>query len=234
MNRMLDRVECGAARQRQFSADASHELRSPLSTIRAAAEMIGRAPTGPRTSSLADDITAEADRMDELIGGLLSLSRMDESRFGMESNPLDLADLVRREVRDMRRDSIEVRAPDAVLVDGNANLLRQVVRNLIDDADRHADHRVVVSLARDVDEVELSVEDDGRGIAELDRERIFDRFVRLGEARGRDVGGFGLGLAVVRSIVDRHAGTIFANRSEELGGAQLVVRLPASREISAP
>lgn len=233
MNRMLDRVQDGSERQRQFSADASHELRSPLSTIRAAAEMIGRSPDGPRTSELVHDITAESDRMDVLIGGLLMLSRLDEQRLDIGSDSLDLAALVHAVVADVIADDVEividiltVEHADGVVVNGLASLVRQVPLNLIKNAVRHASERVNVVVTMDSNEAILVVEDDGGGIADADLDRVFDRFVRLDEARSRDAGGFGLGLALVRAIVGRHGGTIGAGRSPELGGARMEVRLP--------
>jgi signal transduction histidine kinase len=225
--------EDGSERQRQLSADASHELRSPLSTIRAAAEMIGRSPGGPRISELVDDITAESDRMDVLIGGLLMLSRLDEQRLDIGSDSLDLAALVHAVVADVIADDVgiaidtgAVEHVDGVVINGLPSLVRQVPLNLIENAVRHASARVNVVVTMESGEAVLVVEDDGGGIAEADLDRVFDRFVRLDEARGRDAGGFGLGLALVRAVVGRHGGTISAGRSTELGGARMEFRLP--------
>lgn len=224
MNRMLDRLERGGERQRQFSADASHELRSPLSSVRAAAEMIGRKPDGERVTLLADDILAESDRMNHLIGDLLELSRLDEDRRSIAMEDLNLSQLVQQELRpDVAEGSVRLMAPPSLTVNGSPGQLRRVARNLVDNAVRHAEQQVVVTLAVPLGgRFVLTVEDDGPGIPAEDRELIFERFGRLDAARGRDSGGSGLGLSLVMAIVEHHGGTITVDDSP-LGGARFTV-----------
>ncbi|MEM7275812.1 MAG: HAMP domain-containing sensor histidine kinase [Actinomycetota bacterium] len=221
MNRMLDRLERGGERQRQFSADASHELRSPLSTIRAAAEMLSLRPNSERVSGLADDIVAESDRMNELIGDLLELSRLDEDRRVPDREVLDLAVLLKAELRD---DPVEIDVEGPVMVTAVKSQVQRLVRNLVDNASRHAESRVVVSAVAIRSGVALVVEDDGPGIRPEDRDRVFERFARLDDARTRGTGGAGLGLALVRAIVEHHDGTVTVDDSE-LGGARFTATL---------
>ncbi|MEM7095986.1 MAG: HAMP domain-containing sensor histidine kinase [Actinomycetota bacterium] len=223
MNGMLDRLQRGDRRQRQFAADASHELRSPLSTVRAAAEMIETKPAGGRTEQLAGDIVAEADRMDRLIGDLLHLSRVDEDRAGDSFEVVDLG-IVAAEAAA----GAEVQLGSELAVTGSPDRLRRVVENLVANAHRHARDRVIVGVDRVEGSVQLRVEDDGAGVALEDRERIFERFSRLDEARSRDQGGAGLGLALVQAIVTRHGGTIQVGESTNLGGASFVATFPAA------
>lgn len=222
MNGMLDRLQRGDRRQRQFAADASHELRSPLSSVRAAAEIIEHNPASPRTGSLANDIVAEADRMDRLIGDLLHLSRVDEDRANEQFEPIDLGQLV---VDSASGVTVETEPGLAVL--GSTDQLRRVVENLVTNAQRHATTEVRVSaLPAANGRVELRVDDDGSGVPIEDREQIFERFSRLDAARSRDRGGAGLGLALVKAIVTRHQGQVHVETSPTLGGASFVVRLP--------
>lgn len=226
MNRMLDRLQRGDSRQRQFAADASHELRSPLSTVRAAAEIIEHNPTSIRTETLAADIVAEADRMDRLIGDLLHLSRVDEERPSGTTERIDLGQLV----ADNARGAIVTSVPD-LFVTGSTDHLSRLVENLVANAHRHAESQVRVATSRfDSTTIELRVDDDGAGVAEEDRTEIFERFSRLDEARSRDQGGAGLGLALVKAIATRHGGQVHVETSKTLGGASFVVRLPEAND----
>ena len=226
MNDMLARLESGDERQRQFSADASHELRSPLSTIRASAEIIERKPTAERTESLAGHILAESDRMDALIADLLQLSRMEGTFEISQPEIIDLGQLVRAELAD---DTVNLNLGSDVLVSGDRQQLRRVVRNLVDNARAHAEDAVSVGLQAADGSAVLWVDDDGPGIAPDDRLRVFERFTRLDASRTRSAGGAGLGLALVRSIVVRHRGSVGVDAAPTLGGARLVVRLPLAQ-----
>lgn len=228
MNTMLARLERGGERQRQFSADASHELRSPLSTVRAAADVLARNPTPERAARLADDIAAETERMDILIGDLLELARLDEARSGtgaQSAEPLDLVALVESE---LAGDAVELDAPERLPMVGAPRQLARLVRNLVDNAKRHAADRVRVTIRSGAGGPELEVDDDGPGVPPGQEQIIFERFSRLDEARSRDGGGAGLGLSLVRSIAESHGGEVRVGRSP-LGGARFTVVLPAPR-----
>jgi signal transduction histidine kinase len=227
LNEMLDRIDEGQQLQRQFVSDASHELRSPLAVIRQSAEVARAYPDRVGTEQLADDVLAESERLEQLVGALLLLARL-EGDDRTTAEVVDLDDVVLTEVaRASRRDGIAVdaRGVGAGRVRGSTLLLGQVVRNLLDNACRHAASTVSVNLAEDGDVVVLDVADDGPGIAAPDRARVFERFVRLDDARARGDGGSGLGLAIVRKIVDSSGGTVVVGDAPT-GGARFTVRLP--------
>jgi signal transduction histidine kinase len=227
MNQMLGRLESSRLRQQQFVADASHELRSPLAGIRQAAEVARAHPGALPGGELADAVLEESARMQRLVEQLLLLTRADDGVVTRVRTDVDLDDLASAEARRVRRPGLVVDTSGigGGRVRGDAMSLAQVVRNLVDNAARHADHKVAVAVRGSGDSVELIVDDDGAGIPEDQRGRVFERFVRLDEARARDAGGSGLGLAIVKEIVVAHGGTVEAT-SADLGGARFVVRFP--------
>lgn len=226
MNDMLSRLERGDKRQRQFAADASHELRSPLATVRVAGELLEKPVGDTRRSELAEAIVAESDRMDALIGDLLELSRIDEDDTTKSFTTVALSSVIAK-VCD-GRGRVNILSSPPIDVRGDQRQIARAVTNLVDNALRHADSQVQVSTAQSSAEcgrVRIVVEDDGPGVAEEQREIIFERFSRLDGARDRSSGGSGLGLALVRAIAQRHAGSIVVDRSPELGGARFVLTL---------
>ncbi|WIB69628.1 HAMP domain-containing sensor histidine kinase [Curtobacterium sp. MCBD17_026] len=237
MNAMLDRLERSAESQRRFVSDASHELRSPIASIRQHAEVAVAHPERTEVADLADVVRSEAVRLQDLVTGLLELSRLDEGGIRTR-RPVDLDDLALDAVARARSTTGVAPARDgdapAVRVDGSAisaarvlgdeRVLAGVVRNLVDNAVRHASTRVAVSLIEHDGSAVLMVDDDGTGVPEDERERVFERFVRLDEARSRDAGGAGLGLAIVRDAVRAHGGDTTVVTSP-LGGARFVVRI---------
>lgn len=231
MNTMLDRVQREDARRRQFVADASHELRSPIAAIQIQAEAALAAPDDIGTADLASGVLAEAERMSVLVDDLLSLARHDEA-LAPPGKVVDLDDIVLDEARRPRRRPVDTRKVSAGRVRCRVDELTRVVTHLLDNAARHADTTVAVTLTTRTDEhgteiVELVVDDDGPGVPVEDRERIFERFVRLDDARQRDRGGAGLGLAVVATVARSCGGSIEVGDSE-LGGARFTLTLPAA------
>jgi signal transduction histidine kinase len=232
MNEMLDRLEGAAARQREFVSDASHELRSPLTAMRTSLEVtrLGDAPVD--WDAVRTDLLDGNHRMEALVDGLLELARADDASAALQIGPVEIAEVVADEVARPRRIPVRLGVVDDVVVRGRADQLGRVVRNLIDNAERYARARVEVSLNADGNDVVLAVDDDGPGIHEADRLRVFERFTRLGEDRSRDDGGAGLGLAIVKSIVDRTGGTV-AIVDGPLGGTRVEVHLvPASLSVA--
>lgn len=226
MNRMLDRLETAQARQRRFVSDASHELRSPVAAIRQHAAVALAHPD--RGAGLAENVLAEGLRVQRLVEDLLLLARADEHSLQLRRRPVDLDDLVFTEARRLRGDGapeLDASAVSAGRVSGEAGSLRRVVRNLVENAARHARSRVSLALTETDGHVLLRVDDDGPGIPVAERERVFERFVRLDDARARDGGGSGLGLAIVAELVTAHGGTVTIADSP-LGGARVEVRLP--------
>ncbi|MDQ6526803.1 HAMP domain-containing sensor histidine kinase [Nocardioides sp. LHD-245] len=228
MNQMLARLQGARDRQEEFVADASHELRSPLASIRQAAEVAHAHPGALPEGELADTVLEEALRMQALVDQLLALARAGDTRARSPWVDVDLDDLVLADARRIGRDdlAVDTRGVGPGRVRGDAVALAQVVRNLVDNAARHAGSRLALTLRTTDGAVVLTVEDDGLGVPEADRARVFERFVRLDDARTRDAGGSGLGLAIVREVVADHGGSVAVDRGE-LGGARFVVRLPS-------
>jgi signal transduction histidine kinase len=231
MNAMLDRLEDASTRQQRFVADASHELRSPVTAIRTELEVAQRTAAPHEWPQVADRLLAEEARLEAVITDLLLLASLDESAAS-EQVVIDVAELATEEARRRAPDregvAIEVEAPAGSLVHGSRTQLRRAVVNLLDNAGRHARSTVRLSVHQRDGRVRVLVDDDGPGIPEADRERVFERFTRLDEHRSRTgtSGGAGLGLSLVRRIAELHAGTATVDTAP-LGGARLVVDLPA-------
>jgi signal transduction histidine kinase len=227
INDMLTRLELNARRQERFVADAAHELRTPLATLRLRLETALDRGDPAADPELLPDLLSETLRLGSLVEGLLLLARSDAGRLTAQLRPVDLDDVVNDVVAAAqgRRTAVRDRDVQPVQVLGEPALLEQVVRNLVDNAARHARDRVDVSLARDDGGAVLTVDDDGSGIPPEARRQVFERFVRLEEARERSAGGVGLGLAIVDEIVRLHAGTVEVTESPA-AGARLRVRLP--------
>jgi signal transduction histidine kinase len=228
MNRMLGRLEQAQARQRRLVADASHELRSPVATIRQHAEVALAHPDRTTTTELAATVLAEDLRLQRLAEDLLLLTRADEHTLALRRRPVDLDDLVFDEARRVRGATglgVDTTSVSAGRVEGDPAGLRRVLRNLGDNAARAAGGHLAFSVVEDDGVVRLTVDDDGHGIPEADRERVFERFVRLDDARARDDGGSGLGLAIVAELIAAHGGAV-AITSSPLGGARVEVTLP--------
>jgi signal transduction histidine kinase len=228
MNAMLDRLERSSQQQRQFVSDASHELRSPIASIRTNLEVALRNADRADWPAVAQRALAEDARMEEMVADLLDLARLDEDMEfeSIASMPeVDLDELVLDETVRPHRSVIDTARVSAGRVHGRREQLARVVRNLLDNADRHAASRVAISLQNGARTVDLTVDDDGPGIAPEDRERVFERFTRLDDGRARDDGGLGLGLSMVRTIVERHGGTVTVDDAP-IGGARFAVHLP--------
>ena len=226
MNDMLDRLEKASVKQRQFVSDASHELRSPVASIRTQLETALRYPDDVDWPSVARVVLAEDDRLDHLVGNLLAMARLEEGRFGPRSE-VDLDDLVMGQAPRMTGVDLDLSGVSAGRVFANRDELTSVVRNLLDNAARHASSRVAVTVQEAGPWVVLTVSDDGAGIPADQRDQVFERFARLQEGRARDEGGTGLGLALTKRIVVHHGGRIQVEDGD-LGGARFVVSLPSA------
>jgi len=227
MNAMLARLEQAQARQQRFVSDAAHELRSPVASIRQHAEVAVAHPDAQTAEALGATVRDEAERVERLVDDLLVLARADEHTPARSRREVDLDDLVLAEAARLRAGGVEVDSTrvGAGRVHADARALGRVVRNLGDNAARHAAGRVRFGLRVEGPEVVLTVDDDGPGIPADERERVFERFVRLDDARSRDEGGSGLGLAIVAEVVRAHGGSVAASDAP-LGGARMIVRLP--------
>jgi signal transduction histidine kinase len=228
MNSMLERLEAAKDAQRRFVADASHELRSPLATITARLELGER--RGPAPEDVAV-MTSEASRMTRIIEDLLLLARADERGLLSRRADVDLDDLVEGEAARLHgADQLQVRVQTVpVRVTGDRAQLSRALRNLVDNAVRHATGQVWLRLWAEGKEAVIEVVDDGPGVPAEQRLRVFERFVRLDEARDREAGGAGLGLAIVAQVVAAHGGSVEALPAGDRG-ALLRVLLPLQRD----
>ncbi|HUV09884.1 MAG TPA: HAMP domain-containing sensor histidine kinase, partial [Acidimicrobiia bacterium] len=229
MNRMLMRLETAVERQRRFVADASHELRSPLSVMRADLEVDLAHPDHADWRRTEGEVLAETIRLERLVDDLLVLARADAGSLVVPDHLVDLDEIVLEEATRSRTGNgvtIDVSRVSGAQTRGDSLSLRRVVRNLLDNARSHAHATVRVELGEADGSVILTVADDGPGIAESDRARVFERFARVDDARDRVQGGAGLGLAIAREVVGAHGGVVRVADADF--GARFVVTLPAS------
>ena len=226
LNEMLDRLGEAQERQRSFVADAAHELRSPLASIQAQLEVAQRLGEG---GTLPADLMVDVKRLSGLVEDLLLLARADaDTRPPAHPRPVDAGDLV-SEVAEGYSDarvSVTVAARERLMIMVDAEELRRAVGNLIDNAVRHARSGVAVAAFVEHDQAVIGISDDGPGIAPEDRERVFERFTRLDDARGRNSGGAGLGLAIVRELITRAGGTVRLTAAEPPWNLRAEVRVP--------
>jgi len=222
MNLMLERIEGGQQRQQQFVADASHELRSPLTRMRGHLEVDLRTDASPeQLQDTHQRVLQDIDHLQHLVTDLLELARHDEHQRPARQDPVDLDDLVldqTRHLRDHERITLDLSGVFPVQVTGDSRQLARALRNLIDNAERHTDGTISIDVHETEGVARVCVTDDGRGIPQSDRDRIFERFVRADQARtsGNDA-STGLGLAIAKAIIERHRGTIALDAEHHRG-----------------
>ena len=228
MNDMLARIEAGHAAQRRFVGDASHELRSPLATVVSALEIGVTHPDALDRTLLATALLPEARRMQALVENLLLLARADEHGLPLRRVEVDLDDLAAAEVDRLRRETtLRITSElSAVKASVDPDAVVRVLRNLADNAARHAASEVTIVVRADADGAWLQVIDDGPGIPAGQRDKVFERFVRLDSDRSRRGGGTGLGLAIVAEIVAAHDGTVSISDREDGPGTVVTIQLP--------
>lgn len=230
MNSMLERVQQATDRQRQFVADASHELRSPLARLRSSLEVGIAHPQSLPPGETLTEALHDAQELQQLLDDLLFLARSEAGSDPLNATDVDLDDLVLSAAAGLRAAGgleVDIRQVSAARVHGDARQLARAIRNVVDNARRHATSRVAFELSERDGRSVLAISDDGPGVPEGDRERVFSRFTRLDVPRTRDAGGSGLGLAIVRDIVGRHGGTVAVVASPR-GGAQVVMSFPGA------
>jgi signal transduction histidine kinase len=230
MNDMLARLDDSAARQRRFVADASHELRSPLTAIRTGLEVGLSHPDRAPWPEIARRAVRQSQRLEHLIAGLLVLAKADARQVAARRQPVDLAALLAdlRDATPAPGISIDLSVPPGTATAGNQEDLSRMFRNLLDNAVRYARHRVLITVcitgAGGPDGVVVEIADDGPGIPAEERERVFGRFVRLDASREQASGSAGLGLAIAREIAAAHGATIVLTEAPG-GGTRAVVTL---------
>jgi signal transduction histidine kinase len=231
--RAMRPVKDSFQRQRTFIADASHELKTPLSLVRINADVMKRHPTDPENKEVVEDQLAEIDRMDALLSDLLVLARLDAERLDVEKKPFDLAVVAAETAgRFLKRAAeegvrLEVEVPNELSTRGDPDRTAQILAALLDNAMRYTPQggSVTVCGRRTDGQVEASVKDTGPGIPLEHLPRIFDRFYRAEEARTRAGGGTGLGLSIARDLARAQGGELTVE-STPARGASFTLRLP--------
>lgn len=223
LNDTLSRLQTSTEATQRFAADAAHELRSPITGVRAAVELRAE------DDELLAQALGELDRANRLIDDLLILAKRQQVTPRRED--VDLDDLIRSNLMVARTRFADVRFEEHLVparITGDGDALRRVVDNVLENAATHCETAVVVTLQPLAGGYRLQVEDDGPGIPTADRARVFERFARLDASRSRATGGTGLGLALVAELVADHRGTVTIDTAD-LGGARLIIDLPEGR-----
>ena len=231
LNALLARLKRAFSSQRAFVADAAHELRSPLTALKLQLQLLDRAPDDAARSQAREKLHEGVDRATRLIEQLLTAARTDPNDAKISFQQIDVAELVRQTMADVfvfaqeRRIDIELEAPEHLTIAGDADALRILVRNLLDNAVRYSREggALLASVGADAGEVVLTVEDAGPGIPEHERERVFDRFYRR---EPNQQGGSGLGLTIVKNIAEQHGAHIALGESR-FGGLKVSIAFHA-------
>lgn len=232
LNEMLGRLDTSFRQIRQFSADASHELQTPLTILKGEIEVALRMPRTPEEyQRILKSALEEIDRVARLVEGLLLLARADAGVLRMDLQPVDLAQLVEdvygqaKVLADRRKITLLLGVMEPLSIRGDYERLRQVLLNLVDNGIKYTPSggRVTLSLQRDGEWASLRVTDTGIGLSPGDQEKIFERFYRSAEDRSRGEGGAGLGLCIARSIAEAHGGKIQVESTPGLGSTFTVL-----------
>jgi signal transduction histidine kinase len=236
LNDMLDRLDAGRARQREFVADAAHELRSPLANMRTQLEVAQHLGDRADWPAVGVDLLTDTTRLSRLVDDLLLLARADAAPRPLPTEPVDLA-AIARDVAQRAGAAVSVRGESPLWTVGDEGELRRVVVNLVENAVRYARTGVELDTHAEGDRAVLTVTDDGTGIPLADRGRVFERFTRLDSSRTSDTGGAGLGLAIVRELVRHHHGSVTLHDANpdtvppQTPGLRVEVRLPAATHV---
>ncbi|MGW2145073.1 sensor histidine kinase [Nonomuraea bangladeshensis] len=232
-NHMLERLEkarhqqeLAMERQRRFATDASHDLRSPITAMRTQVEDALLHPEDTDWPETGREVLTSLDRLQAIVADLLTLTKLDAGAPSSREQ-VDLSELVAAEIARPRAKQVITSLRPGVVVSGDPLQLVRLLTNLLDNAERHAERKILVTVRQQDGEAVLEVLDDGAGIAPEHREMVFQRFTRLDASRSRDAGGTGLGLPIAREIARTHGGTLTIEDSD--AGARFVLRLPALR-----
>ena len=232
LNQMTAHIKRLLDSQRELTQAVSHELRTPLARLRFGMEMMAGSPDEEDRFQQLELLDEDINQLNQLIDEILTYATLQQSRPQLSFEPLDMTALmgrIQRETDALRKPAkLTVTVDDDLVIQSVERYAHRVIQNLVGNALRYANHDVRATLRRDGDYVVLWVEDDGPGIPEAHRERIFEPFTRLDDSRTRSTGGYGLGLSIVSRIVHWFEGTIYVDQSHQLGGARFIMRWPVS------
>jgi signal transduction histidine kinase len=220
LNDMLARIDDSSRRQREFVSDASHELRSPITSMHTALEVASLHPGTTSVPQLSSELLRETTRMQNMVNALLLLARLEDGH-SVPLSQVDIGPVVT---------AVTGEPAQELLLEADTSQIEGALRNLVDNARRYAKSSVEVSVVRGEDDVTIVVDDDGPGVPADQRARVFERFARIDEGRSRADGGVGIGLALVQRIADRHHGSVTVDDSP-LGGARFSLRLPLRQPV---
>ncbi|MEV0231970.1 HAMP domain-containing sensor histidine kinase [Nonomuraea sp. NPDC050786] len=221
----MQRQEAAIEQQRRFAGDASHDLRSPITAMRAQVEEALLYPEDTDWRETGNEVLASLNRLQAIVTNLLTLTKLDAGAPDRRE-PVDLGELAAEEIARPRAKRVVPNLQSGVVVTADRLQLARLLTNLLDNAERHAETHIIVTVRQQDGEAVLEVLDDGAGIAHDKREVVFQRFTRLDDSRSRDAGGSGLGLPIAREIAKAHSGTLTIEDSHT--GARFVLRIPAS------
>ena len=238
LNGMAERIQRLIATQKELSSAISHELRTPIARMRFALEMVTEAEALDERERLAKMMGVDLDELDNLIDSSLTYSRFEREQPELNLTPVDFEPWLNDEVDSLRilgrNHEITVdttQLPEGLQVELDLKSMPYAITNLLRNALKYAKSRIVVSAEVIGNSILVHVDDDGIGIPEAERQRVFSAFTRLDRSRDRATGGYGLGLAIVRLVLEQHGGSAVAEASP-LGGARFSLRWPLLQSVT--
>lgn len=236
-NNMSDHIQRLIEAQRELMRAVSHELRTPVARIRFGVEMMADEDDYDYRLQQVEQIDKDIEALNTLIDEIMTYAKLEQGMPSIEFEQIDLYDVLNQVAQETEalktQKIIELHPmPVAVTVEAERRYLHRVIQNLVGNAIRYCDHKILISGSLDQDgQAYVCVEDDGPGIPEIDRARIFEAFARLDDSRTRASGGYGLGLSIVSRIAYWFGGTIQVDQSPTLGGARFTMTWPAQRYV---
>ncbi len=232
-NAMAEHLQTSLSTQRELVRAVSHELRTPVARLRFGLEMLADCESAEERRDKLNALDKDIDQLDRLIDEILTYARLEEGTPNIEFQPVYVREICEQLVAELDgirgEIAVEVAGAEDLTLDGDPRYLHRILQNLVTNALRYANSRVRMTLSEEGDRVVLDVDDDGKGIPEHQRERVFKPFARLDKSRHRASGGYGLGLSIVKRVVDWHGGAIQISESE-WGGARFRVILPRHQQ----
>ncbi|MBH0016094.1 MULTISPECIES: ATP-binding protein [unclassified Pseudoalteromonas] len=225
---MQQRIEFLLSAQQELTSSVSHEFRTPLARLKFAIVMLQEQMLDVKGEKYLTNMQTDISELESLVSEMLEYARLDSQQPSLQPINCDLAGLVKTTVEKLNfeaRTTLSVNLPEHLNYYCDSHFMARVFQNLIGNALKYTHKKVKISLLQETKHIVLIVEDDGEGIAPAERENVFKPFTRLDKSRGKDTGGFGLGLAIVAKIVSWHQGECKAE-SSSLGGAKFIVYLP--------